>query len=225
MDRRRFVLVSAGATLGLLLSAAGAFTYWRKRVVSAVCGPTMEYPGGPFYPGTEAFARETDLTQIEGRAERAKGQIIRVRGRVTDENCNPLVAARVEYWQACYSGRYNHPRETNTAYFDPNFKYWGMDFADENGEFSFLTVKPGSYLAEPNWVRPPHIHFRFNSNGFDDLITEMFFEGEPLNDADRLILGTEPALRPGVIVSFESANGKDQPPEGWFNVALVPRKK
>ena len=54
---------------------------------------------------------------------------------------------------------------------------------DENGGYSFRTIKPGPY-PWPNGVndwRPAHIHFSVFGNGFAQrLITQMYFEGDPL---------------------------------------------
>ncbi len=66
----------------------------------------------------------------------------------------------IELWQACASGRYNHPRDTNRAALDTNFQYWAQVRTDSGGNFSVKTIKPGAYPASPTWIRPPHIHIK-----------------------------------------------------------------
>jgi protocatechuate 3,4-dioxygenase beta subunit len=54
---------------------------------------------------------------------------------------------------------------------------------DANGYYYFRTVKPGPYPWR-NYVnswRPAHIHFSVFGSGFAQrLITQMYFEGDPL---------------------------------------------
>ena len=46
---------------------------------------------------------------------------------------------------------------------------------------------PGSYPAGLDWERPPHIHFKVMKRGFVELVTQMYFPGQPLNETDRLL--------------------------------------
>jgi len=115
--------------------------------------------------------------------ESAIGERIIVHGRVLDERGMPVPGALVEYWQANAGGRYRHKKETYLAAIDPNFGGCGRSITDENGFYSFRTVKPGAY-PWPNGVndwRPAHIHFSIFGAGFAQrLITQMYFEGDPL---------------------------------------------
>ena len=53
------------------------------------------------------------------------------------------------------------------------------------GAFRFKTIKPGAYPADDKgWIRPPHIHFRVSRRGYHELVTQMYFAGEPLNEKD-----------------------------------------
>ena len=38
-----------------------------------------------------------------------------------------------------------------------------------------------------DWQRPPHIHFKVSKRGYAELITQMYFAGQPLNQQDRLL--------------------------------------
>lgn len=122
------------------------------------------------------------LNFSQGRAP-AVGERIRVHGRVMDEYGRPLRGTLVEVWQANAGGRYRHKKDTYFAPFDPNFGGCGRTITDDNGYYEFMTVKPGAY-PWPNrgndW-RPAHIHFSLFGHSFGQrLITQMYFEGDPL---------------------------------------------
>ncbi|WP_182086305.1 protocatechuate 3,4-dioxygenase subunit beta [Aureimonas sp. ME7] len=113
----------------------------------------------------------------------AIGQRIVVYGRVLDEEARPVRGALVEFWQANAGGRYRHRKESYLAALDPNFGGCGRAITDEDGRYSFRTIKPGAY-PWPNRVndwRPAHIHFSIFGHAFAQrLITQMYFEGDPM---------------------------------------------
>ena len=115
--------------------------------------------------------------------EMAIGQRIIVYGKVMDENGKPVPNTLVEVWQANAGGRYRHKKEGYLAPLDPNFGGCGRCITDEDGNYRFRTIKPGAY-PWPNGVndwRPAHIHFSIFGSGFGQrLITQMYFEGDPL---------------------------------------------
>ena len=113
----------------------------------------------------------------------AIGQRIVVYGQVLDENARPVRNTLVEFWQANAGGRYRHKKEGYMAPLDPNFGGVGRTITDEDGFYWFKTIKPGPYPWPngPNDWRPSHIHFSVFGSGFGQrLITQMYFEGDPL---------------------------------------------
>lgn len=113
----------------------------------------------------------------------AIGQRLIVYGQVLDENARPVRGTLVEFWQANAGGRYRHRREGYVAALDPNFGGCGRAVTDDDGYYSFRTVRPGAY-PWPNggndW-RPAHIHFSIFGHAFAQrLITQMYFEGDPM---------------------------------------------
>jgi len=113
----------------------------------------------------------------------AIGERIIVHGRVVDENGRGVPGVLVEIWQANASGRYRHKKDGYTAALDPNFGGCGRTLTADNGVYEFLTIRPGAY-PWPNRVndwRPMHIHVSIFGSGFAQrLITQMYFEGDPL---------------------------------------------
>jgi protocatechuate 3,4-dioxygenase beta subunit len=119
--------------------------------------------------------------------ESAIGPRIIVHGRVLDELARPVPGVLVEFWQANAGGRYRHKRDGYLAPLDPNFGGCGRCLTADDGGYVFRTIKPGPY-PWPNGVndwRPAHIHFSIFGTGFAQrLITQMYFEGDPLIPLD-----------------------------------------
>lgn len=179
---------------------------------------------GPFYPGEREFGRDIDLTQVPGSPRRAIGEVIYVKGRVVDHLCRPVVNANVEIWQACASGRYNSPKDPNSAPLDPDFRYWAETFTNEKGEYMFKTIIPGVYPADDQWDRPPHIHFRVAKTGYRDLVTQMYFKDQPLNDLDLILQNIPGEQRETVVVNFADSLPGFEPntKTGFFEIVLRP---
>lgn len=210
--RRKFIKNSLIAGLA---AGAGLTT----KAFSAACGLTPPQTPGPFYPGAGSFKNENDLTRVGSLA--AKGQVIFVQGYVKDEACRPIEGANVEIWQACASGKYNNPNDPNPAPLDPGFKYWGETYTDAKGEYGFKSILPGQYPAGDGWIRPPHIHFKISRLGFHDLVTQMYFAGNPLNEQDLILRNVPPAERSLVVVAFRASPFTQYPGLlGRFDITL-----
>lgn len=113
----------------------------------------------------------------------AIGERIVMYGRVLDERGRGVPHTLVEIWQANAGGRYRHKKDGYLAPLDPNFGGAGRTLTDAEGNYQFLTIRPGAY-PWPNrgndW-RPMHIHISVFGHSFGQrLITQMYFEGDPL---------------------------------------------
>lgn len=177
-------LLKMGGVSALLLGSGNVIAHSLKEF----CGLTPRQPEGPFYPVADQLDKNNDLTIIEGSSQLALGEIIYLSGRVLDQFCEPVANVVVEVWQACATGRYNHPGdEDNLSPLDKNFQYWGITTTNAQGFYNFKTIVPGHYPAGNGWMRPPHIHFKVHKRGFRELITQMYFEGNPYNEGDRIL--------------------------------------
>lgn len=213
VERRNFLKTFAGG-LGLAVLST-------KAAAAGTCNKTPAQTAGPFYPGEALFVPDNDLTRIPGSVHRALGEVIHIEGTVRElVSCQPVAGVNIEIWQACASGRYNNDRDPNPAPLDPNFRYWGETFTDANGNYSFKTIKPGAYPADTDWDRPPHIHVRLAKRGFKELITQMYFKGDPLNDADKILVNVPERLRPEVIVEFSVNPNDPSSTVGIFNISI-----
>jgi len=171
--------------------------------ISGVCRITPAQIEGPFYPGRTKFDNNHDLTN----GGRAKGKIISLIGTIVDRRCNPISGALVEIWQACSSGRYNHPNDPNPAPLDPNFRYWSRTITAADGKYNFTTVVPGDYPASEDWMRPSHVHFKVRNTGVAELTTQMYFLNDQFNSQDRILEALTPADQNVVVVDVSSGTG------------------
>jgi protocatechuate 3,4-dioxygenase beta subunit len=111
------------------------------------------------------------------------GERIVVSGRLLNENARPVSHALIEMWQANAAGRYAHAIDDHDAPLDPNFTGGGRTLTDAEGNYRFLTIKPGAYpwRNHYNAWRPAHLHFSLFGLGLvQRLVTQMYFPGDPL---------------------------------------------
>ena len=148
--------------------------------------PTWMEIIGPFYPVDKPADQDADLTQIAGKTESAKGDILYLSGRVLARNGAPVAGAILEIWQANAAGRYAHVGDKNPAPLDPNFEGYARIVTDSEGRYAIKTIKPGAYPVPSGWMRAPHIHFDVTGK-VTRLVTAMYFEGETLNEQDRVL--------------------------------------
>jgi protocatechuate 3,4-dioxygenase, beta subunit len=138
---------------------------------------------GPVFGHNELGPLDNDLIRNYAKDGDPVGERILVHGRVLDESGRPVPHTLVEFWQANAGGRYRHKKDTYLAPIDPNFGGCGRALTDAEGRYHFRTVKPGPYPWRNfiNSWRPAHIHFSIFGSGFAQrLITQMYFEGDPL---------------------------------------------
>ncbi|WP_371055083.1 protocatechuate 3,4-dioxygenase subunit beta [Rhodosalinus sp. K401] len=138
---------------------------------------------GPIFRPDDVQEIDRDLILNYAKDGEPVGERIIVHGRVLDEEARPVPNTLVEIWQANAGGRYRHGNDSYLAPIDPNFGGCGRTLTDAEGYYFFRTVKPGAYPWrnwENNW-RPAHIHFSVFGTGWAQrLITQMYFEGDPL---------------------------------------------
>src|SRR5579871_6814030 len=152
-------------------------------------------------------ADDHDLSRVAPDAARAMGQLIWVGGRVVDEDGAAMAGAMIEIWQANAAGKYVHEGDRHEAPIDPNFTGVGRLMSDAEGQFKFLTIKPGAYPVFDSdwWWRPPHIHFSIlRPSWMSRFVTQIFFPGEPLNETDLLLNAVkDPEARDRLILQLQ----------------------
>ena len=180
---------------------------------------------GPFYPKSFIRDEDCDLSRIKPEGPRAEGEYVFFHGRVVDEVGAPVPGALMEIWQANRLGKYNHPADKSEHPLDPNFAGFGRTVTDNDGKYSFVSIKPGKY---PNpgydeWYRPPHIHFSIFAAGLmQRIITQAYFPGEELNDIDPILNSIQDLKVRARLISKNTPDmiGPDNEPGFQFDIVL-----
>jgi len=166
---------------------------------------------GPIFGPDRVMAGDSDLTRQH--AGDPIGERIIVSGTVRDAGGRPVRGGLVEIWQANAAGRYRHDGDDHDAPLDPNFSGFGRVLTDDEGRYRFVTVKPGPYpwRNHHNAWRPAHIHLSlFGSQFSQRLVTQMYFEGDPLFFQDPIFNSIPREARPLVIAPLDMANGRPE---------------
>ena len=171
---RRAVLINAAATSASLMIP--------QSLLAAELVPTPGQTEGPFYPVEFPPDMDNDLVRVTGQAAQALGQVVHVSGRVLDTRGLAKPGSVVEIWQCDANGIYRHPRAGGQGRIDHAFQGYGRAQVDEQGRYHFRTIRPVPYPG-----RTPHIHFAVHVPGLGRLVTQMYIDGEPLNDRDGVL--------------------------------------
>jgi protocatechuate 3,4-dioxygenase beta subunit len=170
---------------------------------------------------------DSDLTRQH--AGEPQGERIIVSGRVLDDSRRPVTNTLIEIWQANAAGRYSHHIDLHPAPIDPNFTGCGRTLTDANGNYKFVTIKPGAYpwLNHFNGWRPAHIHFSLFGRAFATrLITQMYFPGDPLFAYDPVFQSIpHEGARQRLIANFDLETTKPEWALGYrFDIILRGRE-
>lgn len=192
LPSRRLLLAGAGT---LLLSG---------RAHADVLTLTPPQTEGPFYPVSFPDDLDNDLVQVRGKATRAMGTVMHLKGRVLGRDGKPAAGALVEIWQSDSMGIYDHPRQSGRDKRDPAFQGYGRMMADASGSYSFRTLKPVAYPG-----RTPHIHLKVATGSGAMLTSQFYIAGDPQNERDGLYRAAarDPAQRARIDMKLEPANG------------------
>lgn len=202
---RRGMLGASAALAGLVLTGGALPAFAQKGI-----RPTSQETIGPFYPVDVPADQDADLTIIDGHKERALGQIVYVSGKVTDTKGTPVPNATLEIWQANAAGRYAHPADANKAPLDANFQGFARIRTGADGTYRFKTIKPAPYpTGDGDWMRPPHIHFDIRGRA-SRITTQMYFEGEALNEKDRLLQSHSKGARDTMMSRYVASGGQQE---------------
>ena len=168
---------------GLIACAAGLVV---ARAARAGLTPTPPQTPGPFYPKVKPDDSDADLTRIANGRNVAAGEVIDVSGRALSVKGHTLENAVIEIWQADVNGRYFDPKDNAGATArDRNFQGYGAVRTRADGMYRFRTIRPAPYDIGIGF-RTPHIHFRIVHPASGELVTQMYFPGDPRNEQDVL---------------------------------------
>ncbi len=172
---RRVVLQGLASVLG------GAVTPSAFAAAAKSCRLTEPDIIGPFYRFGAPFQ-----TQLAGPNE--PGERLIISGKVYSSDCRSrLPNTLIEIWQANKAGAYDTDKPGNFTE-RGDFHLRAMMLTDQQGNYEFETIMPGTYPIPPNLpglekyaglTRPAHIHFRVSESLHVPLTTQLYFKEDP----------------------------------------------
>jgi catechol 1,2-dioxygenase len=168
MQRREFIKQSS-----ITVAVIGVFgnIHWDKKQFIGDT-PTTTDILGPFYRPGAPFRKNLNPKNFKGEVLNLSGTIFKEDGKT------PLSDCLIEIWQCRHDGSYDNVSD--------EFIYRGSQRVGVNGKYHFITAIPVPYPNDenPEIYRPAHIHMRISSKGQQDLITQIYFKGDPYLDTD-----------------------------------------
>jgi protocatechuate 3,4-dioxygenase beta subunit len=199
---------------GLILAAPTLFAI---RPVWAATAPTPRAAEGPFYPVKIPTDHDNDLVRIDSMVREAGGEILQIRGVVTDTDAKPIANAVVEIWQCDANGVYRHPGDPRPNLRDTAFQGSGRTVSDEEGRFGFRTIVPVPYPG-----RAPHIHAKIIADGHAPLTTQFYRADYRDNPRDFLFNRMNADERQRVSMKIRPVSGNDRAQWETDIVATLP---
>lgn len=191
MKRRNFINNGFKGFIAVTLLPKVGYSFFTDDIFSSGgCVPTTSDILGPFYRANAPFRSNMQIVGDPGTP-------LIYKGTVYDLNCNPLPNALIEVWQANDAGVYDNS--------SPDFEYRASLYSDALGQYEFTSIHAGPYLNGSQY-RPSHIHFRVTAPGIAELITQLYFVGDPYIAADPWASDPDAALR---IVPINNVSGTD----------------
>jgi catechol 1,2-dioxygenase len=135
--------------------------------------PTTTDILGPFYRPGAPIRSNINPKNYSGKIFHIAGTVFKEDGITPFKNC------LIEIWQCDEHRVYDNISD--------EYNYRGAQNTDENGKYHFIGMHPIPYPSvenSPIW-RPGHIHFLVSGDGQQDLITQVYLEGDPYLDSDK----------------------------------------
>ena len=159
---KRSTFLKTTALSAIAISTTGFIRFDGQRYVGD-CETTSDVLG-PFYRPDSPL--RTNL-MIKGE----KGNPIELVGKIKHDDCTtPYNKAKIELWHCDGAGIYDNE--------SADFKYRGTAYSDDKGNYSFKTILPVPYGSGENY-RPAHFHLMISAEGFQPLVTQLYFVGDP----------------------------------------------
>jgi catechol 1,2-dioxygenase len=176
---------------------------------------------GPFYvPNSPVLQTPATLEMREDE----QGTPLQFKGHFTNTDGEPIRNAQVEIWHADAAGFYSQ--------YAPGLPEWlfrGTAMADGNGYFEIATMRPAPYqiptdgacgelIAAAGWHawRPAHIHLRVSAPGYQPVIQQLYFPGDPHNEDD-----IASAVKPELMLDPRPRTDGGVGEEGVYNYVLA----
>jgi catechol 1,2-dioxygenase len=165
MKRRTFVKNSAlkafgMATFGSIIWNGKSFE-GDSETTSDILGPFYR-PGSPMRSNLIPAGSTSDVMHLSGTIFKKDGK-------------SPLPNVLIEAWQCDEHEHYDNVSD--------EYLFRGAVKTGKDGKYAFKTIVPVPYKDGDAW-RPAHIHMRISSSDHQDLITQIYFKGDPHIEED-----------------------------------------
>ncbi|HEX8330886.1 MAG TPA: hypothetical protein VF629_25365 [Hymenobacter sp.] len=199
MKRRQFI--KNGGVLAFGVGVFGNISWTDRAFVGDTATSTDIL--GPFYRPGAPLRQNLNPPDFQGEVLQLFGTIYKEDGKTPMPNC------LVEVWQCWADGLYDTVSN--------DFTYRGSQQVGRDGKYRFTITKP---VPEPvdaasSVFRPAHIHLRISAIGGQDLITQIYFAGDPYLDGGP---STKPPLAVNRILSLKKLQHNES--EIRFDVVL-----
>lgn len=175
MDRKKFLKnLGAGVVVAPLVSSSLIGCSSNNNIVpipeNVDCGVTRSDDLGPYYvSGTSEI--------INLNTQSLPGDKIVVSGKIygTTNDSTPVANAMIEVWHADNGGIYHPVGDGNISNYEASqITLRGFVTTDAQGNYTFESIRPGLYPG-----RPRHFHYRITANGYQTLVTQIYFKDDP----------------------------------------------
>lgn len=198
MQRRTFLKDTAFCAVAF---SASGFIRFNGKNYEGDCETTTDILG-PYY-------RPNAPIRSNMRINNATGQLAILSGQIKHKDCKtPLNNACIELWHCDAAGVYDND--------SPDFKYRAKTFCDKNGNYSFETIIPVPYDVGNGTIRPAHFHLMISAPGYQNLITQLYFTGDPNLSKDPS--ASSPAAKRRILTIKNGSNGQKLV---GFNVTMM----
>lgn len=159
MKRRDFIINTG---LSVVAISASSFIKFDGKHYTGDCETTSDILGPYYRPNSPV---RNNLV-VKGE----KGTLIQLSGIVKHNDCKtPYENAKIELWHCDNQAKYD-----NTS---NEFRFRGTTYSDDKGNYFFNTIIPVPY-GSGNDIRPAHFHLMITAEGYQPLVTQLYFAGD-----------------------------------------------
>lgn len=183
-------------------------------------GATPNAARGPFYRADAPLLPLGADICLDGVGER-----LDVTGHVRDLDGKPVPGASVETWQANAQGHY----ENQQPDLQPEFNLRGRFRADDNGDFTYRTIRPAGYKVPDDGPagqllgrlgyplrRPAHISYLISAPGFETITTHVYDRADVHLNEDPLY-----GVKPELLADLRCVRSADESPSWSLDFTFV----
>jgi catechol 1,2-dioxygenase len=183
------------------------------RALFVACQPTVDATAGPLYRRDAPWRNR--LCPIGER-----GEPLSMNGTITaSTDCRPIANATLDIWQTNARGLYSNLLGRDDPSVPGTFNLRGRTRSDAEGRYHFESIVPGRYPLFWPLTRPRHIHLIISHPQYEELTTQIYFEGDKYNRSDPW---WDASLTISLDRQVETESGR-LGYRGTFDVVLRPR--